>query len=442
MGRFTRLAVRSPRWGMGRWIILLTVLGGPLCAMAASDPVAHHWHHPNAGRIPDAAQKSDGHAEVCRACHEVQWSNWSGSRHANAFSPGLLAALLERSRQGVDACLRCHAPLVEQREALHRQDPFFEWQDQAAWPQRLADGIACPICHQRQGRLITPRSTSEKSTASDQELTIHRQRQPSEWLSQSHFCAACHQADPQQKRTIGDGEPLLHNTFSEWRKSPFAARGLHCQGCHMPKRHHLFRGIHDPAMTRSGVTVCMDVTHPEKVVLTLRSTRVGHMFPTYATPRIVLLGTRLDSASHPLDPAPQRWVIQRRMRWSQGGWHPWRDTRLAPGATASLEVPWQRAGVLASSINLQIRVEPDHLYTTHIHPRRLVESADPTVRKLLQRAIGEGEANNYTLWAQTAHRNRVDDQITRSPPMWHPNTREHNPLDHIPIPPVGDTTCP
>ncbi|MBA7466455.1 hypothetical protein ES707_01639 [subsurface metagenome] len=44
------------------------------------------------------------------------------------------------------------------------------------------------------------------------------------------------------------------NTLVEWEQSPAARNGMTCQSCHMPQRRHLWRGIHDPDMVRSGLT--------------------------------------------------------------------------------------------------------------------------------------------------------------------------------------------
>jgi len=63
----------------------------------------------------------------------------------------------------------------------------------------------------------------------------------------------------------------------------------------MPDRRHLWRGIHDPEMVRSGVaiTLATDRQHyrPDDEVrarLAVGNTGVGHHFPTYVTPRVVV----------------------------------------------------------------------------------------------------------------------------------------------------------
>ena len=68
----------------------------------------------------------------------------------------------------------------------------------------------------------------------------------------SEFCQSCHQFAPDGLALNGK---LLENTYAEWKASRFAREGVQCQDCHMPDRRHLWRGIHDPAMVRSGLTI-------------------------------------------------------------------------------------------------------------------------------------------------------------------------------------------
>src|SRR5256712_8051713 len=75
----------------------------------------------------------------------------------------------------------------------------------------------------------------------------------------------------------------------------------------MPERRHLWRGIHDADMVRSGLTITAAAGaaryRPGDVaVVTLRvtSTRVGHAFPTYVTPRVILSAELVDGAGQGL----------------------------------------------------------------------------------------------------------------------------------------------
>ncbi|MBI3628436.1 MAG: cytochrome c554 and C-prime, partial [Candidatus Rokubacteria bacterium] len=70
----------------------------------------------------------------------------------------------------------------------------------------------------------------------------------------SEFCASCHQFGADGFALNGK---LLENTYEEWRASPAARAGRQCQDCHMPDRRHLWRGIHDPDMVKSGVEISL-----------------------------------------------------------------------------------------------------------------------------------------------------------------------------------------
>src|SRR2546428_12701679 len=71
----------------------------------------------------------------------------------------------------------------------------------------------------------------------------------------------------------------------------------------MPERRHLWRGIHDADMVRSGLTITAAAGAARyrpgdaaAVTLRVTSTRVGHAFPTYVTPRVVLSAEMVDGA--------------------------------------------------------------------------------------------------------------------------------------------------
>ena len=111
----------------------------------------------------------------------------------------------------------------------------------------------------------------------------------SEDFERSEFCVGCHQFPA---NAAINGKPL-ENTYGEWRASRFSAEGLTCQRCHMPGQRHLFRGIHDPATVAAGLTAQVSTSHDDARFL-LTSSSIGHAFPTYTTPRVVMRGIALD----------------------------------------------------------------------------------------------------------------------------------------------------
>ena len=112
------------------------------------------------------------------------------------------------------------------------------------------------------------------------------------------------------------------------------------------------------------------------VTLTLENTRIGHAFPTYVTPRVVLSVELVDQAGQVAVGSREEKVIAREVTLDLE--REVSDTRLMPGAKAVLHYRRrvERAGLRA---RLRVVVYPDEFYT------RFFES-------LLTQGAGRGEA--------------------------------------------------
>jgi len=135
----------------------------------------------------------------------------------------------------------------------------------------------------------------------------------------------------------------------------------------MPDRRHLWRGIHDADMVRSGITVRLDPASPasgggDRVVgtLSVTNTGVGHAFPTYVTPRVVLRGELVGTDGQVVAGSRQETVIARDVTLDLTA--ELSDTRLLPGETAVLEYR-RSAGVPGMSARFSVVVYPDWFYT-------------------------------------------------------------------------------
>ena len=135
----------------------------------------------------------------------------------------------------------------------------------------------------------------------------------------------------------------------------------------MPERRHLWRGIHDPEMVTSGLTVGVTPSAPRyrtgeafALTLTVRNSGVGHAFPTYVTPRVVLRGELLDAEGAPVPGSRREIVIAREVTLDLS--REVSDTRLLPGRVATLVLRGrvERPGLRA---RLSVIVEPDAFYT-------------------------------------------------------------------------------
>src|SRR2546422_6243228 len=348
--------------------------------------LGRHWRRPLVPQGPPPARFSPLEAslrpEACGACHPVQLADWTTSLPARSMGPGLvgqLVEMLESDPGSALGCLTCHAPLAEQAPrvadgARARANPVY---DGTLGPR----GLVCAGCHVRAHQRFGPprRDSSLASTAPRETLPHNGVTRTPAFLS-SEFCRSCHQFAPDGFALNGK---LLENTYAEWKTSRFAREGVQCQDCHMPNRRHRWRGIHDADMVRSGLSITAKAGavryRPGDVALvTLRvtSTRIGHAFPTYVTPRVVLSAELLNDAGGVVPGSRRQKIIGREVALdlSREAF----DTRLSPGRSATLmyRVKVESAGLRA---RVAVVVEPDAFYAAFFET-------------LLRQGAGRGEA--------------------------------------------------
>jgi hypothetical protein len=346
--------------------LVLAGLGG--CGKAPDPSAAEafleqHWARPLAaqGEAPASAraQQISLSPQSCASCHAAQFEDWSTSLHSRAMGPGImaqLAAMPADARDEHQACIRCHAPLKEQADSLSAAIA-----GSPAVPVLHEQGVACAACHVRGYEWHGPPRRDGSSPSGDLTALPHNAWKANAAFGDSRFCAACHQFRTDEYALNGK---LLENTYEEWRASRFAREGRSCQSCHMPERRHLWRGIHDPEMVRSGVEI--DATVPElsgqgvAAALTIRNTGVGHYFPTYVTPRVVAEGYQEDVSGRMIAGTLVQLVIARQVPLDLS--REIADTRVAPDGEARLEyrAPRRRR---AAALVFRVRVEPDAFYT-------------------------------------------------------------------------------
>ena len=343
--------------------------------------VARHWRMPLAPQGPPPARFSALEAslapEACGMCHPAQLADWRTSTHAHAMGPGVagqLAEMLTTDPRGALACQHCHAPLAEQaplRRDTLAANPDFD-------PALRGRGIPCAACHVRgHERFGPPRRDGSLASAAARETLPHGGVTRTPAYLKSEFCRDCHQFAPGGYALEGK---LLEDTYNEWKASRFAGAGVQCQDCHMPDRRHLWRGIHDPEMVRRGLTI--SVVEDEPVAgrvaarLIVESTGVGHRFPTYVTPIVVLRAELIDATGRAVTQTREERRIGREVTLDLE--RELSDTRLAPGERA--ELVYGRAlqgGAVAARFS--VVVFPDAFYTAFYET-------------LLRQGAGRGEA--------------------------------------------------
>lgn len=360
--------------------------------------LARHWQRPLTaqGAAPRhfSVQEAALDPAACGACHAQQYEDWRTTWHARAMGPGVLGQLLDMAPEARDEhqdCIRCHAPLAEQADGLV-----------AAIAGKLktglhAEGLVCAACHVREHRRYGP-PRRDGSVAKPEEKLPHDGWQASAAFADSRFCAACHQFEADGFALNGK---LLENTYAEWQASPAAREGSTCQSCHMPDRRHLWRGVHDADMVKSGVVIAQEAPRFESGAvlarLTLTNSGTGHHFPTYVTPRVVAEIEQADAEGRALPGTRQEHVIARQV--SPDLSREIADTRLAAGAAARLDYRAPRHP-RAARLDYRVRVEPDAFYTG-LYRSLLADGGAGQGRALIRQALDDSLASHFTIYEKS-----------------------------------------
>jgi cytochrome c554/c'-like protein len=367
--------------------------------------LARHWRAPLApqGRAPErfSALEASLAPAACGTCHPAQLADWRTSVHARAMGPGVAGQLVEMLQSApADAlgCQTCHAPLAEQRpllgaEAGDAANPAFD-------PALRAAGLVCAGCHVRtHQRFGPPRRDGSVETRAPRDTLPHGGVTRTPAFLASAFCRSCHQFSAGGFALNGK---LLENTYEEWKASRFARAGVQCQDCHMPDRRHLWRGIHDPDMVRSGLTIAARPDGPPARrgrtvggTLTVTSSRVGHAFPTYVTPRVILRGELLDAAGSVVDGSRVDRIVAREVALDLSREE--RDTRLLPGRSVELRYR-RRIEDDGMRLRFTVIVEPDAFYTKFFET--LLEQGAGSGTAQIRQALEETRRSPFTVFEQ------------------------------------------
>jgi hypothetical protein len=355
--------------------------------------LAEHWKLPIGaqGEPPTSWTPVEAslRPEDCRSCHPQQHAQWSTSLHAGAFSPGFAGQLIEGGLAAPKAlrnCQTCHNPLEEQQPttAAGEPNPLHD-------SDLRSQGLVCAACHVRaQVRYGPPR---REGAGPLPDPIPHGGFEVRAEFQDARFCATCHQFFDQ--RAVNG--KAVENTFRVWEASPQAAAGRTCQSCHMPDRAHLWRGIHDPEMVKSGVDVALrDVSAGNgdiRGTLAVTNRDVGHAFPTYVTPRVFLAAWQVDAAGSEIAGTRTEATIGRQIDFSK--WQEVFDTRVLPGETFSLEYARPRAAG-AVALASRVTVDPDHHYRG-VFEGYLPSLADPEARALIAEALERSRTSSFVL---------------------------------------------
>jgi hypothetical protein len=400
-------------------IMCLMVSGGKVArgdrAPAVNDQaqpslIKGHWQLPipPQGKPPArfSALEASLDSEGCAVCHRSQYDDWMTSVHSKSMGPGVTGQTMEMIQgdpSGALLCYSCHAPLSEQQERLRgkggsqtrfKRNPAFVASMQSK-------GLTCAGCHVRKHRRFGPPKRDgsiENSLPASQLPHGGAIRTPA--FERAEFCKGCHQFEPDGLALNGK---LLENTYNEWKEGPYGRQGRACQSCHMPDRRHTWRGIHDPEMVKRGVTVYLTLDKERyqvgdrvQAVIGLANTGVGHYFPTYVTPKVVVRFELVDEKGRGLEGSFQEERIGREVTLDLS--QELFDTRIPPGKSHS--VSYART-ISQSGLRLKasIVVSPDDFYIRFFEAK-LQETKTRKAMDLLHEALGAARKSPFILFEE------------------------------------------
>ncbi|MFO1218345.1 MAG: hypothetical protein U1E89_08255 [Burkholderiaceae bacterium] len=393
-----RLAVRALL--LARLALLATLILPAGCQR--TDPAAlerfvdAHWADPlpPQGAPPPSfsALEASLSPQACGQCHPAQWRDWQTSLHSRSVGPGLTWQLHLLDQGRANRCLRCHAPLAEQKALLAREHG---WPAQPAGPPpayveaTLAhQGLVCAACHVRGHRRYGPPARTRADASSHDGFVA------TDGFSDSRFCAACHQFQNDGPRVAGK---LHEDTYAQWQASGMAG-GQSCQSCHMPDRRHLWRGIHDAEMTRRAIDVQLTVEAVApgrfEARATVRNIGAGHHFPTYMVPKVELQFVRVERDGRTTELGRQviGWSVDTAITREI------EDTRIPAGQSRRFVQRFDAPAAAGWSVELRISVHPgEHYERTFRDSLARAQRLPAAARPLLEEALRRVQATRYEL---------------------------------------------
>lgn len=260
-------------------------------AASSTDPVAafltSHWREPLPPQGKPPAHFSHGEAslapESCGQCHQEQFRDWSQSLHSHTMGAGILWQFQLMPQEDANKCMKCHAPLAEQKALVAQSQSWPNAPTQAppayVPPDLGHQGLVCAACHVRNHQRFGPEPRKEITAVLPHDgFTI------APAFSDGRFCATCHQFPEDGPRT---NNKLREDTYAQWQASSYGKAGQQCQSCHMPDRKHQWRGIHDQQMVTKALSTVL-TRDGNQIHVDIINTGAGHYFPTYMVPKVMV----------------------------------------------------------------------------------------------------------------------------------------------------------
>jgi hypothetical protein len=112
-------------------------------------------------------------------------------------------------------------------------------------------------------------------------------------------------------------------------------------------------------------------------------------------------GTLLGPDNNPLPSGYHEKTLQRHITVDDNRWVEISDTRLKPGESARLNIPWSQGSHCASAIIFRIIIEPEWFYYEKVYPTVLEELEFGPGHDLITQAKSLAETRNYVLFEKT-----------------------------------------
>ncbi len=184
--------------------------------------------------------------ETCGGCHDAIYEQWKGSMHSLSHVDPIYREVALHDLKGLtdpdeikeaEHCVPCHTPV-----GFVSGMPLKTSDHTKTIPEIAAKGIQCDYCHSAtrvrevfnaQIDIEPGNGESDPGTKrgprKDAEPDFHKAAY-SEMHTRSEFCGSCHDV-----RHVVFGTKL-ETPYEEWKRGPYAAQGIQCQGCHMYQR--------------------------------------------------------------------------------------------------------------------------------------------------------------------------------------------------------------
>ncbi|MCW7463468.1 multiheme c-type cytochrome [Leptospira limi] len=370
--------------------------------------LAKHWKHPlpllngsNQGiQLKLSSLESNMDPKQCATCHEDQWKSWKNSFHAKSIGNGLIWQKQILESKEFNNCLNCHSPLQETKAEISktfRTDEIIQSQKQH-FPEGISNpSIQCASCHIRNQTWNGPPRKTLNQNKTEDDLFPHNGFQANPDFENSLFCKSCHESP--EYGVFLNGKQLME-VYKEWENSSFAKQGIQCQNCHMPNREHSWKGIHDPEFVRKSVQPSWKlekISNTEiRIHAELKSIAVGHKFPTYLVPKILLRFYTIDTIGKKT--LIEESIIGRLVNTNLS--EEYYDTRIAPNDKHSIDFTYKWNGVKIKKIEWETIVDPDEHYVRSFEESLLKKSEflSKETKNQLELSLSEKRESRYNLF--------------------------------------------